>query len=68
MVKEITEEEKGLLIESKIRTCTIMQENLEAYLLEETDLDIIKQYEDSIEEYKNTIEALKVFKETLHNG
>ena len=64
MTKEITEEEKSLLVESKIRTCTLMQEVLESYLLEETDLDVIKQYQDGIEEYKNIINALKAFKET----
>jgi len=64
MTKEITEEEKSLLVESKIRTCTLMQEVLESYLLEETDLDMIKQYQDGIEEYKNIINALKAFKET----
>lgn len=64
MTKEITEEEKTLLVESKIRTCTLMQEVLESYLLEETDLDVIKQYQDGIEEYKSIINALKAFKET----
>lgn len=64
MTKEITEEEKSLLVESKIRTCTLMQEVLESYLLEETDLDMIKQYQDGIEEYKSIINALKAFKET----
>jgi hypothetical protein len=64
MTKEITDEEKSLLVESKIRTCTLMQEVLESYLLEETDVDVIKQYQDGIEEYKNIINALKAFKET----
>jgi hypothetical protein len=64
MTKEITDEEKSLLVESKIRTCTLMQEVLESYLLEETDVDMIKQYQDGIEEYKNIINALKAFKET----
>lgn len=64
MAKEITEEEKSLLVESKIRTCTLMQEVLESYLLEETDLDMIKQYQDGIEEYKSIINALRAFKET----
>jgi hypothetical protein len=64
MTKEITDEEKSLLVESKIRTCTLMQEALESYLLEETDVDVIKQYQDGIEEYKNIINALKAFKET----
>ncbi len=64
MTKEITDEEKSLLVESKIRTCTLMQEVLESYLLEETDLEVIKQYQDGIEEYKNIINALKAFKET----
>ena len=65
MTKEITEEEKSLLVESKIRTCTLMQEVLESYLLEETDLDMIKQYQDGIEEYKNIINALEVFKRNV---
>jgi Asp/Glu/hydantoin racemase len=65
MPKEITEEEKTLLVESKLRTCMLMQESLENYVLEETDPDIIKQYQDSIEEYKNIIEVLKVFKENM---
>ena len=64
MTKEITEEEKTLLVESKIRTCTLMQEVLESYLLEETDLEVIKQYQDGIEEYKSIINALEAFKET----
>jgi hypothetical protein len=64
MTKELTQEEKTLLVESKIRTCTLMQEVLESYLLEETDLDMIKQYQDGIEEYKSIINALKAFKET----
>ena len=65
MPKEITEEEKTLLVESKLRTCMLMQESLESYVLEETDPDIIKQYQDSIEEYKNIIKVLKVFKENM---
>ena len=65
MTKEITEEEKSLLVESKVRTCTLMQEVLESYLLEETDLDMIKQYQDGIEEYKNIINALEVFKRNM---
>jgi hypothetical protein len=65
MPKEITEEEKTLLVESKLRTCMLMQESLEGYVLEETDPNIIKQYQDSIEEYKNIIEVLKVFKENM---
>jgi len=64
MTNEITGEEKNLLVESKIRTCTLMQEVLESYLLDETDVDVIKQYQDGIEEYKNIINALKAFKET----
>ena len=64
MTKEITDEEKSLLVESKIRTCTLMQEVLESYLLEETDLEMINHYQDSVEEYKNIINALKAFKET----
>jgi len=62
MTKELTQEEKSLLVESKIRTCILMQEVLESYLIEETDLDVIKQYQDSIEEYKSIINALKAFK------
>ncbi len=62
MTKELTQEEKGLIVESKIRTCTLMQEVLENYLLEEADLDMIKQYQDGIEEYKNVINALQEFK------
>jgi len=62
MTKELTQEEKSLLVESKIRTCILMQEVLESYLLEETDLDVIKQYQDGIEEYKSIINALKAFK------
>lgn len=42
-----------------------MQEVLESYLLEETDLDMIKQYQDSIEEYKNTINTLEVYKRNM---
>jgi hypothetical protein len=64
MTKELTQGEKTLLVESKIRTYTLMQEVLESYLLEETDLDVIKQYQDGIEEYKSIINALKAFKET----
>ena len=64
MTNEITREEKSLIVESKIRTCTLMQEALEGYLLEEIDVDVIKQYQDGIEEYKNIINALKAFKET----
>jgi len=64
MTKELTQEEKTLLVESKIRTCTLMQEVLESYLLEETDLEVIKQYQDGIEEYKSIINALEAFKET----
>jgi biopolymer transport protein ExbD len=64
MSKEITEEEKTLLVESKLRTCELMQQALESYVLEETDPDVVRQYQDSIEEYKNIIEVLKVFKET----
>ena len=62
MTKDLTQEEKGLIVESKIRTCTLMQEVLENYLLEEADLDMIKQYQDGIEEYKNIINALQEFK------
>ena len=65
MTKQITEEEKTLLIESKIRTCALMQETLENYLLEEKDQDVIKQYQDAIQEYENTIYALRVFQQTL---
>jgi hypothetical protein len=62
MTNEITREEKSLLVESKIRTCTLMQETLENYLLEETDLEMTEQYQNSIEEYKNIIKALQAFK------
>jgi hypothetical protein len=65
MTKQITEEEKTLLIESKIRTCVLMQETLEGYLLEEKDQDVIKQYQDAIQEYEDTIYALRVFQQTL---
>jgi len=65
MTKWLTQEEKTLLVESKIRTCTLMQEVLESYLLEETDLDVIKQYQDGIEEYKNIINAFQSFKVSL---
>jgi len=62
MTNELTQEEKSLLVESKIRTCILMQEVLERYLLEETDLNVIKQYQNGIEEYKSIINALKAFK------
>jgi hypothetical protein len=65
MTNEITEEEKVLLVESKIRTCILMQETLENYLLEETDLEMIEQYENGIEEYKNIINALQAFRENM---
>ena len=63
MENSLTREEKVSLVNSKINTCTIMQENLETYILEETDLGAIKKYQDSIEEYKSIINALKAFKE-----
>ena len=63
MGNNLTREEKVSLVNSKISTCTIMQENLETYILEETDLGAIKKYQDSIEEYKSIINALKAFKE-----
>lgn len=65
MTNELTQEEKISLVESKIRTCTLMKESLENYLIDETDLEIIKQYTDGIEEYTNTINTLKVVKETM---
>lgn len=65
MSNELTQEEKSLLVKSKIRTCTLMQEVLESYLLEETDLDIIKQYQDGIEECKNIINSFKEFQEKI---
>ena len=41
-----------------------MQESMEVYALEETDLEIAQQYRDKVEDYKNIINVLKVFKET----
>ena len=41
-----------------------MQESMEVYALEEPDLEIAQQYRDKIEDYKNIINVLKVFKET----
>lgn len=64
MSNELTHEEKVLLVESKIRTCTAMQESMETYALEETDLEIAQEYRDNVEDYKNIINVLKVFKET----
>lgn len=64
MSNELTREEKVLLVESKIRTCTTMQESMETYALEETDLEIAQKYRDKAEDYKNIINVLKVFKET----
>jgi len=65
MPKEITQEEKTFLVESKLRTCVLMQQSLESYMLDETDPDVVKEYQDSIEEYKSIIEALEVFKENM---
>jgi hypothetical protein len=64
MSNELTREEKILLVESKIRTCTTMQESIETYVIEETDLEIAQEYRDKVEDYKNIINVLKVFKET----
>ena len=64
MTNELTQEEKISLVQSKTRTYTLMQESLESYLLEETDTETIKEYEDSIEECKSIINALRAFKET----
>lgn len=64
MSNELTQEEKALLVESKIRTCAAMQESMETYALEETDLEIVQEYRDKAEDYKNIINVLKVFKET----
>ena len=64
MSNELTREEKIAQVESKIRTCTTMQESMEVYALEETDLEIAQQYRDKVEDYKNIINVLKVFKET----
>jgi hypothetical protein len=64
MSNELTQEEKVLLVESKIRTCATMQESMETYALEETDLEIAQKYRDKAEDYKNIINVLKVFKET----
>lgn len=63
MENNLTREEKVSLVNSKINTCIIMQENLETYVLEETNLGVVKEYQDSIEEYKSIINALKAFKE-----
>jgi hypothetical protein len=41
-----------------------MQESMEVYALEETDLEIAQGYRDKVEDYKNAINALKAFKET----
>jgi hypothetical protein len=41
-----------------------MQESMETYALEETDLEIAQKYRDKVEDYKNIINVLKVFKET----
>jgi hypothetical protein len=64
MSNELTQEEKIAQVESKIRTCASMQESMEVYALEETDLEIAQGYRDKIEDYKNIINVLKVFKET----
>jgi len=64
MSNELTREEKIAQVESKIRTCIGMQESMEVYALEEPDLEIAQQYRDKVEDYKNIINVLKVFKET----
>jgi hypothetical protein len=64
MPNELTREEKIAQVESKIRTCTTMQESMEVYASEEIDLEIAQGYRDKIEDYKNIINVLKVFKET----
>jgi hypothetical protein len=64
MTNELTQEEKISLVQSKTRTYILMQESLESYLLEETDTETVKEYEDSIKECKSIINALKAFKET----
>jgi hypothetical protein len=64
MSNELTREEKIAQVESKIRTCTTMQESMEVYALEEIDLEIAQEYRDKVEDYKNAINALKAFKET----
>ena len=42
-----------------------MQESMETYALEETDLEIAQGYRGKVEDYKNIINVLKVFKETM---
>jgi hypothetical protein len=64
MSNELTQEEKIAQVESKIRTCTTMQESMEIYASEENDPEIAQRYRDKIEDYKNIINVLKVFKET----
>ena len=64
MSNELTQEEKIAQVESKIRTCASMQESMEVYASEEADLEIAQGYRDKIEDYKNIINVLKVFKET----
>jgi hypothetical protein len=64
MSNELTQEEKVSLVESKIRTCTTMQESMEIYASEEIDSEIAQGYRDKVEDYKNIINVLKVFKET----
>lgn len=64
MSYELTQEEKVLLVESKIRTCTAMQESMETYASEEADLGTAQEYRDKAEDYRNIINVLKVFKET----
>jgi hypothetical protein len=64
MTNGLTREEKVLLVESKVRTCTMMQESLESYSLEETELALKEVYRSKAEDYKNIIKALEVFKET----
>ena len=64
MSNELTREDKISLVESKIRTCATMQESMEIYASEEADLEIAQGYRDKVEDYKNIINVLKVFKET----
>jgi hypothetical protein len=64
MSNELTQEEKIAQVESKIRTCTTMQESMEVYASEESDLEVAQMYRDKVEDYKNIINVLKVFKET----
>ena len=64
MTNKLTREEKVSLVESKIRTCAIMQESLQSYSLEETEQALKEAYRNKAEDYKNIIKALEVFKET----